>query len=428
MPSVCLYFHVHQPIRVKKFGVLDIGRSEDYFDDRHNKTILDKVASKCYEPTNRLLLDLIKRHDGKFKISYSITGTFIDQAKAWRPDLIKSFQNLAKTGCVEFLGETYYHSLTSLYSEQEFYDQVTKHMDTIEELFGQRPTVFRNTELVYFDHLANLISELGFKAVLAEGWDKVLHWRSPNFVYETNDQPIKLLLKNYKLSDDVAFRFSNKGWEEWPLTAEKFAQWVHAVNGSGEVINLFMDYETFGEHQWEDTGIFNFMDKVPDEILKHPDMDFITVGEEADRYPAVGKLSMPYPVSWADTERDLSAWLGNDMQSGTIRALYDLEEKVKKIGDKKMIEDWRRLQTSDNFYYMCTKWFSDGDVHKYFNAYDRPHDAYIYFTNILVDFVHRVEEKLAEMEENFAHEVEQQKDGLEKVLHGLMKPEKVGVE
>lgn len=416
MPSVCLYFHVHQPIRLTKFSPLDIGHGKKYFDDNQNKKILDKVASKCYCPTNNKILELINRYDGQFKVSYSITGTFIDQARKWRPDLIESFQRLAQTGQVEFLAETYYHSLASLYSESEFYDQVEKHIQTIEELFGQRPKVFRNTELVYFDYLATLVSKFGFDAVLAEGWDKILGWRSPNFVYQTKDRPIKLLLKNYKLSDDIAFRFSNKGWEEWPLTAEKFARWVHTVNGSGEVINLFMDYETFGEHQWEDTGIFNFLDKAPEEILRHSDMDFVTVGEEANRYEAKAKISMPHPVSWADTERDLSAWLGNDMQHSSITALYEIEEKVKKTADKKILEDWRRLQTSDNFYYMCTKWSNDGDVHKYFSAYERPHDAYMYFTNILVDFIHRIEEKL-----------EDEVEGLEKILQTILEPERAGI-
>ncbi|KKQ95423.1 MAG: alpha-amylase [candidate division CPR2 bacterium GW2011_GWC1_39_9] len=398
MPSVCFYFHVHQPIRVKKFGVLDIGKNIDYFDDRHNKAILNKVATKCYIPANNLIYDLIKRHDGKFKVSYSITGTFLDQAKMWRPDLIESFQKLASTGQVEFLAETYYHSLTSLFSENEFYDQVEKHILTIQELFGQTPKVFRNTELVYYDYLAKLVSKFGFKAILAEGWDKILDWRSPNFVYETKDSHLKLLLKNYKLSDDIAFRFSNKAWEEWPLTSEKFANWIHAVNGNGQVVNLFMDYETLGEHQWEDTGIFDFLEKVPEQILKHPDMDFVTVGQEAERYPATDVVSMPSPVSWADTERDLSAWTGNAMQQSSLHSLYSLEEKIKKTKDSKLLEDWRKLQTSDNFYYMCTKWFNDGDVHKYFNAYDRPHDAYIYFSNILVDLIHRLEEKLEEAE------------------------------
>ncbi len=400
MPSVCMYFHVHQPERIKDFRVIDIGKNENYFDDKKNKAILNKVATKCYVPTNKLLLELIKKYDGKFKISYSISGTFLDQAQKWRPDLIQSFQELAATGHVEFLAETYYHSLASIYSEKEFLEQVKKHMETIEKLFGKKPKVFRNTELVYFDYLSKMVSTLGFKAVLAEGWDKVLHWKSPNFVYEAVDAPVRLLLKNYKLSDDIAFRFSNRAWQEWPLSAEKFASWVTAVNGNGQVINLFMDYETFGEHQWADTGIFDFMRHMPEEIFKHSDMDFITVSEEAKRYPAMDKISMVEPVSWADTERDLSAWIGNHMQRTSLDLLYQIEEKVKKCCDETLLNEWRKLQTSDNFYYMCTKYFNDGDVHKYFSAYERPHDGYIFFANVITDFIFRVEEKLAEIENN----------------------------
>jgi alpha-amylase len=397
MPSVCFYFHVHQPARLKKYSLFDIGVKKNYFDDTQNARILRKVANKCYYPANNLILDLIERYEGKFKVSYSISGTFLDQAMKYEPRLIDSFYRLAKTGCVEFLSETYYHSLASLYSEEEFFEQVLDHMILVARLFGQVPNVFRNTELVYFDYLADLIKRFNFKAVLCEGWDNVLGWRSPNFVYETQNFPVKLLLKNYRLSDDIAFRFSNREWKGWPLTADKFAQWVHQVNGAGQVINLFMDYETLGEHQWEDTGIFNFLRHLPEALLRHPDMDFVTVSEEADRYSPVGRLSMPYPVSWADTERDLSAWLGNSMQQSAIHALYELEDKVKETKDLDLLKTWRQMQTSDHFYYMCTKWFNDGDVHKYFNAYERPHDAYIYFNNVLLDFVGQVEDKLMEM-------------------------------
>ncbi|MBI4733429.1 MAG: alpha-amylase, partial [Rubrobacteridae bacterium] len=318
MPSVCFYFHVHQPTRLKKYSVFDIGYQDSYLDDTQNARIMRKVANKCYYPANNLILELIERYEGKFKVSYSVSGTFLDQAMKYEPKIIDSFYRLAKTGCVEFLSETYYHSLASLYSEEEFFEQVLDHMILIARLFGQVPYVFRNTELFYFDYLADLIKRFNFKAVLCEGWDNVLGWRSPNFVYETQNFPVKLLLKNYRLSDDIAFRFSNREWKGWPLTADKFARWVHQVNGTGQVINLFMDYETLGEHQWEDTGIFNFLRHLPEAIFSHPDMDFVTVSEEADRYGPVGRLSMPFPVSWADTERDLSAWLGNSMQKSAI--------------------------------------------------------------------------------------------------------------
>lgn len=393
MPSVCLYFHVHQPMRIKPYSIFDIGGGT-VFDDAQNARIIKKVAEKCYYPANNLIYELIQRYEGGFKVSYSISGVFLEQALKYEPGLIDSFYRLVKTGCVELVSETFYHSLASLYSEEELFEQVLDHMLLVARLFGQVPNVFRNTELVYFDYLPQLIERFHFKAVLAEGWDGILGWRSPNFVYKAKGSDIKLLLKNYRLSDDIAFRFSNKGWDSWPLTADKFARWVHALNGNGEVINLFMDYETLGEHQWHDTGIFEFLRYLPEAILKHPDMDFVTVSEEADRYKAVAELSMPQPVSWADTERDLSAWLGNEMQQSTIRALYDLEEAVKATHDIDLIRAWRLLQTSDHFYYMCTKWFTDGDVHKYFNAYERPHDAYIYFANALVDFTERVSDSL----------------------------------
>ncbi|HEY3375117.1 MAG TPA: glycoside hydrolase family 57 protein [Candidatus Aquicultor sp.] len=394
MPSVCLYFHVHQPTRLKRYNIFDIGADRDYFDDKQNASIMHKVAEKCYYPANSLILELIERFEGKFKVSYSVSGAFLDQAMEFEPGLIDSFYRLSKTGCVEFLSETYYHSLASLYSEEEMFEQVMDHMLLIARLFGQVPNVFRNTELVYFDNLPELVKRFHFKAILAEGWDGVLGWRSPNYVYQAQGSNAKLLLKNYRLSDDIAFRFSNRAWSDWPLTADKFAQWVHRVNGNGQVINLFMDYETLGEHQWSDTGIFEFLKHMPAAILGHPDMDFVTVSEEADRNNSVAELSMPQPVSWADTERDLSAWLGNEMQRTALDALYALEESVKETNDLDLLKTWRQMQTSDHFYYMCTKWFSDGDVHKYFNAYDRPHDAYIYFTNALADFNERVLDNL----------------------------------
>ncbi|MDI6716057.1 MAG: glycoside hydrolase family 57 protein [Actinomycetota bacterium] len=428
MPSVCFYFQVHQPKRLRRYNIFDIGRESNYFDKEHNRQVLQKVARKCYYPANNLILELIERHEGRFKVNYSLSGVFLDQAMRYEPRLIESFQRLSETGCVEFLSETYYHSLASLYSEEEFFEQVLDHMLLISNLFKQVPSVFRNTELVYFDYLAHLAKRFHFKAILAEGWDNILGWRSPNFVYEALDYPVKLMLKNYRLSDDIAFRFSNREWKEWPLTADKFAHWVHAVNGNGQVVNLFMDYETFGEHQWEDTGIFNFMRQLPEEILRHPDMDFVTVSEEADRYQPVAKLSMPHPVSWADTERDISAWVGNDMQKVAIHALYSLEERVKETKDLELLKAWRQLQTSDHFYYMCTKWFSDGDVHKYFNAFERPHDAYIYFNNALVDFVCRVDDRFAEMRmisqqpEITRIEIEAPVDGLDVQIPGVDLP------
>jgi len=370
-------------MRLRHYTVFD--KNDQYFDDHKNAFICRKVANKCYLPANRLFLDLIKRYEGRFKISYSITGVLLEQFQQYCPEVMSTFDALAETGCVEFLTETYYHSLSFLYSRDEFTEQVDKHAETIYSLFGQRPRIFRNTELIYNNNLAALIESTGkYDAILTEGADHILGYRSPNFIYRPKGcDKLKLLLKNYSLSDDIAFRFSNRNWSQWPLTADKFARWVGDVNGNGNVVNLFMDYETFGEHQWEDTGIFDFMHHLPREVLKHPDNDFKTPSEVIQCYQPVGTVDVVDLISWADIERDLSAWLGNAMQSGAIHELYRLEKKIKKTGDEKMITDWRKLQTSDHFYYMCTKYFADGDVHKYFNPYDSPYDSYINFMNVL---------------------------------------------
>jgi len=330
------------------------------------------------------MLDLIQRHKGRFRVSYSISGVAVDQFLEYCPEVIDSFRALVNTGCVELLGETYYHSLSFLYSREEFRHQVNSHKAKMQEVFGYQPRVFRNTELIYNNDLAHYVQDMGYAGILAEGADYILGYRSPNFLYRPlGADRIKLLLKNYRLSDDIAFRFSNRGWSEWPLTAEKFGRWVNEVNGNGFVVNLFMDYETLGEHQWEDTGIFDFMSKLPEVILEHSDNDFLRLSESVDRYEASGTLDVPHMVSWADMERDLSAWLGNSMQSNALHEIYRLERQIKEKGDPMLLHDWRRLQTSDHFYYMCTKWFSDGDVHKYFNPYDSPYDSYINFMNVL---------------------------------------------
>lgn len=381
MASVCFYFQVHQPYRLRRYSVFD---SEPcYFDDANNAEICRKVANKCYLPTNQCILDLIKLHEGRFKVSYSITGVVLDQFAEFTPEVIDSFKRLADTGCVEFLAETYYHSLAFLYSLEEFNDQITLHGRRIHDLFGQTCTTFRDTELIYNNQLAESAHNLGFTAVIAEGTDHILGYRSPNFIYRPPNCPIKVLLKNYRLSDDIAFRFSNRGWKEWPLTAEKFAGWIHQVNGNGYTVNLFMDYETFGEHQWSDTGIFDFLYHMPGYVLAHPDNNFKTPREVAAAYEPVGEYDAPHVTSWADTERDLSAWLGNAMQSNALHEAYAVEEAVKKKGDAGLLHDWRRLQTSDHFYYMSTKYFADGDVHKYFNPYESPYDSYINFMNVL---------------------------------------------
>jgi alpha-amylase len=390
MVSVCFYFQVHQPFRLQKFQVFHIGTQKNYFDDQKNKDILLKVAGKCYLPMNKLLLELIKNNPD-FKVSFSFSGVFLEQCEKYYPEILLSFKDLVSTGQVEILAETYHHSLSFLYSEKEFEQQVNLHQKKIKQLFNVTPTVFRNTELIYSNALAMKIEKMGFKAVLLEGWDPILQWRSPNFVYKPVTCNIPLLLKNYKLSDDVAFRFSNKSWEEHPLSVEKYTNWINQINGNGETVNLFMDYETFGEHQWESTGIFEFMRYLPAAILSNPDNNFKFPSEIAASYPQRGELDIHNPISWADLERDVSAWLGNDMQRSSISKLYELEEEIKLSGDDKLISDWRKLQTSDHFYYMCTKWFSDGDVHKYFNPYDTPYEGFIYFMNIYKDIKYRLQ-------------------------------------
>ena len=381
MASVCFYFQVHQPFRLRRYSVFDT--SHAYFDEAKNAEICRKVANKCYLPANQCIYDLIRLHEGRFKVSYSLTGVVLDQFAAYYPDVLESFKRLAGTGCVEFIAETYHHSLSFLYSRVEFAEQVKMQQDLMHELFGCKSTTFRNTELIYNNEVARAAHEMGFKAIIAEGADHLLGYRSPNFVYRPPGAPIKVLLKNFRLSDDIAFRFGNRGWAEWPLTAEKFAGWVNQVNGNGYTVNLFMDYETFGEHQWSDTGIFDFLYHLPGEVLKHPDNDFKTPAEVAVTYEPVGVYDAHHLISWADTERDLSAWLGNAMQSNALQEAYNLEKAVKETNDPDLLADWRRLLTSDHFYYMCTKYFADGDVHKYFNPYESPYDSYINFMNVL---------------------------------------------
>jgi len=389
MPSICFYFKVHQPFRIKNYTFFDIGSEENYFDDEKNKFYLTRIANKCYIPTLKLIYELIKNTNFRFKVTFGITGTLIEQLELWAPEVIELFKKVASTGCAEFTGETYYHSLSCLYSKEEFIEQILMHKKLIRSLFNQEPKVFSNTELIYFDDLEEILYELGFEAIITEGVDWILGWRSPNFIYQMPKGKIKVLLRNYKLSDDISFRFSSRDWDEWPLTADKFAYWVSQFNGNGEVINLFMDFETFGEHQWPETGIFEFLSALPFEILKQKDLNFLTLSEAIKVYPVRGIYSSSYPITWADTERDLTAWLGNEMQKDALERIYSLEKYIKnKSPQIKII--WRKLQTADHFYYMCTKWFADGDVHKYFNPYESPYIAYLSYRNILEDFYLRL--------------------------------------
>ena len=393
--SICLYFQVHQPTRLRLYRFFDIGKDSHYYDDFANRTILKRIAQKCYLPMNELLLEAVKKNKGKFKLAFSITGSALEQFDRYAPEVIDSFRKLAETGCVEFLCETYNHSLSSLVSQQEFEHQVNKHKAAIEQYFGVTPKTFRNTELIYSDAIGAAVYDLGFKTMLTEGARHIMGWRNPNYIYNNDlKSGLKLLLRNYGLSDDIAFRFSNRGWQEWPLTVEKFVDWLKAAEG--EIVNLFMDYETFGEHQGAECGIFEFMRALPDAVAKDKDLEFVTPERAAAKHKSVGDLSVPQPISWADEERDTSAWLGNELQQDAFNKLYALQEKLSILNDAALWNDFGHLQESDHLYYMCTKFFSDGEVHKRFNPYDTPYEAFINYMNVLSDFIIRVNNAIAE--------------------------------
>lgn len=384
---------MHQPYRIRPYSIFSAGYDHDYFSDTNvptpaqNESVIKKVALKSYLPTNTMLTELLKDHP-EFRLSISITGVFIEQCKAWAPGVLESFKQLVATGRVEIVAETYYHSLAFFYSKEEFVAQVERHAQCIKDEFGVTPTAFRNTELAYYDEIGEWADKQGYKAIIAEGWDPVLGWKSPNYVYAPpHSKNIKLLLKNYRLSDDVAFRFSNKEWEQWPLTVDKYLSWL--PRGDDQLVNLFMDYETFGEHQWEETGIFSFMKDFVAKISSSDDYDFATITEASER-EAKDSVSMPYTVTWADSERDLSAWLGNAMQQEALKYLYELEHAVHASNDETLLDDWRKLQTSDHVYYMSTKFSHDGNVHAYFSPYDSPYDAFMYFMNAVRDIRWRI--------------------------------------
>ena len=385
MKTVCFYFQVHQPWRLKTYRFFQMGKDHNYLDDFTNRSIMQKIARECYLPMNALLLSLIKQNKGAFRCSFSITGSAVEQFKAYAPEVLDSFKELAATGCVEFLGETYSHSLSSLYSTEEFKQEVKLHSAMLKEEFGIKPTAFRNTELIYSDDIAATVSGMGFKTMLAEGAKHILGWKSPNFAYtDAVDNKLRLLLRNYKLSDDIGFRFSNEGWSEWPLTADKYASWV--ATETGEVVNIFMDYETFGEHQKASTGIFDFMKALPAALMATGEVEFATVSEASKKLQPVAVLHCPHAMSWADEERDVTAWLGNDLQNEAFNKLYALAPRIRKTKNKDFEYVWHFMQNSDHFYYMATKWFSDGDVHSYFNPYGSAYEAFINYMNVLADF------------------------------------------
>ena len=400
MKTVCLYFQVHQPLRLKTYRFFNMGKDHNYLDVSANRSIMQRVAAECYLPMNNLLLRLIKENEGAFKVTFSISGLAIEQFRSYTPEVLDSFRELAKTGCVEFLAETYSHSLSSLISPEEFKKEVDAHVALMQEEFNYTPTSFRNTELIYSDVIGEQVAAMGFKAMLAEGARHVLGWKSPNYVYANSlDQKLRVLLRNYKLSDDIAFRFSNQGWGEWPLTADKYAGWIADENTTGEVVNLFMDYETFGEHQKASSGIFGFVEALPKAMLATGALKFGTVTETAAANQPTGVLYCTHAMSWADEERDVTAWLGNELQNEAFGKLYGLKEKVEALNNEDFNYVWNFMKASDHFYYMATKWFSDGDVHSYFNPYDSAYNAFINYMNVLSDFANELDLALAEKEE-----------------------------
>ncbi|MBN1199270.1 MAG: glycoside hydrolase family 57 protein [Bacteroidales bacterium] len=392
MKFINLCFQVHQPYRLRTYRFFNIGQDHQYYDDYQNRHIIRRVAERSYLPANKMMLDLIREYGNAFKITYSMSGPALEQLLQHAPEVIHGFQELSATGCVEFTGETYSHSLASLGNKEEFVRQVIKHRDRINDLFNQNPTTFRNTELIFNDEIGLTISELGFDTLLTEGAKHVLGWKSPNFLYYSAVNPkLKLLLRNFRLSDDIIFRFSERDWSEWPVTSEKFVGWMNAIPQNEEVINLFLNYETLGEQQWKETGIFDFFYNLPRTVLSHSSFRFSTPGEVSKQLQPVAPISVLYPISWADEEKDLTAWLGNELQDEAFRKLYENENAVMAQKRPDVLRDWERLQTSDHFYYMCTKWFSNGEVHKYFNPYPSPYEAFINYMNVLSDFIIRVE-------------------------------------
>jgi alpha-amylase len=385
--AICFYFQVHQPFRLKRYRFFDIGHDHYYYDDFSNESIMRKVAEKCYIPSNKIILELIQKFNGKFKVTFSLSGLAINQFRLYAPDVLESFRKLAETGMVEFLAETNSHSLVSLRSRSEFEQQVALHREMLKEFLGVEPISFRNTEMIYSDTIGSWVADMGFKSILTEGAKHVLGWKSPNYLYCNSINPrLKVLLRNFVLSDDIAFRFSNRNWNEWPLTAEKYASWINKIAPKSELLNIFLDYETFGEHNWKETGIFEFLYHLPGTILKKTPFRFMTPTEIADVMQPVSSISVQSPISWADEERDITAWLGNELQVASLEKLYSLSRKINKCEDVLIKKDWEYLQSSDHFYYMATKFFSDGAVHAYFNPYETPYDAFMNYMNVLSDF------------------------------------------
>lgn len=393
--SLCFYFQIHVPYQLKRYRFFDIGNYHHYYDEFSIRTYIQKIATQCYLPMNKVLLDIIKEYGKKFKVAFSITGETIEQLEKYAPNVLDSFKELAATGSVEFLCETYAHSLAFLKDETELERQLLKQKKAIQHHFGQEPTVVRLTGLIYSDQIGEKVAKMGFKGMIAEGAKHVLGWKSPNYIYtNANNAKLKILLRNYQLSDDIAYRFSDRSWDQWPVTTEKYVSWLDNIGENDEVVNLFMDYITFGERHNRSTGIFEFMRFLPKQIFEHNKFDFATPGEVVKKHQAVAPVHVPYPISWSEEERDLSIWLGNDLQSDAFNSLCELGEKVRFVDDGNITQDWERLQDSDHYYYMGTKWLADGTARRFKNVYSSPYDAYINYMNVLSDLTARVNDGL----------------------------------
>ncbi|MGL4292574.1 MAG: glycoside hydrolase family 57 protein [Bacteroidales bacterium] len=400
MKTICFYFQIHQPFRLKRYRFFDIGSDHYYYDDFNNEEIIKDIARKSYLPANLVLLEMIRKSEGKFKVAFSISGVALEQLEIYVPEFFDSMHELVATGCVEFLSETYSHSLSSLTDPVEFERQVRMHAQKINDLFGQTPVIFRNTELIYSDEIADLIARMGYKGVITEGAKHILGWKSPNYVYTSAVSPdLKILLKNSKLSDDVSFNFSKYDWAEYPLTADKFMNWIASLPAGEDVINMFMNYEVLGSMQPAGTGIFEFMKALPRFAEDHH-IEFATPSQTIDKYQSAGIFSVTHPISWADEERDTSAWLGNALQKDACERLYSVAERVRLCHDRRLLQDWDYLQSSDHFYYMSTKRKSDGAMHRLFSPYDSPYEAFTNYMNVLSDFIVRVQQQYPDTIEN----------------------------
>ncbi len=393
MKAICFYFQIHQPFRLKRYRFFDIGNDHYYYDDFANDDIITRIAHKSYIPAAESLLRMIEASGRKFKCAISVSGVALEQIEVYVPELLDMLKKLVATGCVEILAETYAHSLSSLADPEEFANQVKVHDDKVNELFGVRPKVLRNTELIYCDDLAPQILAMGYKGVITEGAKHILGWKSPNYVYAAASAPkLKMLLKNDKLSDDITFRFSNTNWSEYPLTADKYIGWIADTPAEEQIFNLFMTMEAFGELQNRDSGIFQFLEALP-RFAAERGIEFITPSEAVSKIKAVAELGVPFPMSWADEARDTSAWLGNQLQKEAFDKLYSVAERVRLCDDRRLKQDWYYLQASDHFFYMSTKHQADGEIHSLYSPYDSPYQAFTNYMNVLADFIVRVEEQ-----------------------------------